>query len=331
MPEHSVLMPRTDRTRRLAALLRVLNGGSKGCTITQVVQATGTSKATAYRDLELLRQSGYTLQIKTVNGEARYTAIASELTSQPMSARERAALLLARRALSSVEGTWLVQELDALLRQGRSVGETQSGVLFKLGLLSYDPKILQTLHDAVTQQRVLRIRYRGAEDASARSRIVHPVRLQVADQQPYLLAWDESKRALRVFKAARVRQATKLRSKSRMPASALEAMDQAHSVKIWQNEPCEVRIRIAPAAARFVHEWPLVPGQVLESGSDGSVVVCATVYGLPETLRWTLRWGRNAEVLSPSTLRESVQRELSEALAAYKPRGASRPKARMSP
>src|SRR4051812_38635928 len=109
-------MARVDRTRRVARLISVLSGNKKGSTITQIMKATGTSKATAYRDLELVRESGYTLETATLNGEARYTLLASDFAREAMTAREHAALLLARRALSGVEGTWLARELDTILK-----------------------------------------------------------------------------------------------------------------------------------------------------------------------------------------------------------------------
>jgi predicted DNA-binding transcriptional regulator YafY len=86
----------------------------KGCTIGQIQRATGASRATAYRDLELLRESGYTLNTATVNGEAHYFLSASELSLQPMTPKERAAIALAKRALHAVDGTWLSQELEGV-------------------------------------------------------------------------------------------------------------------------------------------------------------------------------------------------------------------------
>ncbi|MEY4513636.1 MAG: hypothetical protein RLZZ450_5758, partial [Pseudomonadota bacterium] len=110
-----------DRTRRVARLVAVLSRHPKGCTIGQVIRATGASRATAYRDLSLLRDSGYEVRVDTVNGEARYVVTASALATEPMTAKERAAIALARRALSSIEGSWVVRELDAVLERSRTV------------------------------------------------------------------------------------------------------------------------------------------------------------------------------------------------------------------
>jgi predicted DNA-binding transcriptional regulator YafY len=312
-----VYVARVDRARRVTRLVAVLSGQAKGCSIQHIVRATNSSRATAYRDLELLRQSGYTLEVETVNGEARYSVAASALAVRAMTPRERAAIALARRALSSIEGTWLVRELDAVLSRAHAVAAQDSGVQLALSTPRYDPEILRVLHQGVTARRKLRIRYRGADDEAPRERVVHPVEIHVVDQQPYLIAWDELRRDLRTFKLSRVSVAKLLRDKAAPEQPTRAARSEAKAVKVWSTDPIDVRIRIAKPVARFVTEWPLTPTQQLEPAPRGAVDVCARVYGLSETLRWVLRWGKGAEVRAPEALRELVREELAAALAGY--------------
>lgn len=313
-------MGRTERPKRIARLVTLLSTNKKGSTIGQIVRSTGTSRATAYRDLELLRDcgSGVQLQTITVNGEARYSLIGSALAINSMTAREHAAIALARRALSAVEGSWPVRELDALLERCRASLREDDGVLLKLGMLAYDPALLGVVHQAVTERRMLRIRYRGAQDDAQQNRSVHPHRLQVVDQQPYLLAWDEAKRAMRTFKLARMTQAKLLRAKARIPPLALaEKATGAEPVKVWQSAPVAVRIRVAAPVVRYLREWPLVPSQQLEPAPRGAVDVCASILGIEEATRWVLRLGKNARVMEPPSLRARVLEELRGALAGY--------------
>ncbi|HVZ36208.1 MAG TPA: WYL domain-containing transcriptional regulator [Polyangiaceae bacterium] len=310
-------MAREERARRVARLVGVLGNAGKGCTIQQIVRTTKSSRATVYRDLELLREAGYAVQrVDTVNGEARYALAVSALAARAMTPHELAALALGRRALASVEGSQLVRELDAMLARAGDVSAEAPGVELALPALAHHPDVLRVLHEGVTQKRTLRIRYRGAKDEEGRDRVVHPVTLQVVDQQPYLIAWDELRRALRTFKVARVARAKLLRSKARA-TDEKPGDGRAKAVKVWSSEPVDVRIRIAKPVARFLAEWPLVPNQAVERGPDGTVDVCARVYGLEETLRWILRWGVHAEALEPAALRQRVREELAGALAAY--------------
>jgi hypothetical protein len=69
-----------DRTRRVARLVAVLSRQPRGCSIQHLARATRRSRATTYRDLDLLRESGYALRVETLNGEARYSIAASALS-----------------------------------------------------------------------------------------------------------------------------------------------------------------------------------------------------------------------------------------------------------
>jgi predicted DNA-binding transcriptional regulator YafY len=223
---------------------------------------------------------------------------------------------LARRALSSVEGSWVVRELDAVLERSRTVAQQATRIDLTLAPLSYQPDILRVLHEALTAQRKLRIHYRGASDATGKDRVVHPSHLQVVDQQAYLVAWDEQRRDRRTFKVTRISRAKLLRDKAQ-PQRADVRDDKAKSVKVWSSDPFDVRVRIAKDVERFINEWPLASNQSVEPAPRGATDVCARVYGLEETLRWVLRWGRHAEVVSPPALRQRVHEELLGALASY--------------
>lgn len=311
-------MPSPSRAQRTARLIQAIASRKNGITVRQLCAATGASRATLYRDFDLLKDSGYTLRTQTVSGEARYHITGTELAQRSLSPREHATAALARRALSALAGTAPVQELERLLLRAR--GEPIEALHIELAspALQAHPDLLHILQDAAAAQRVLLIRYRGAGDAAPKSRRVHPIQVQVVDHAPYLIAWDEGRKGVRTFKAARISIAKKLRDKCRIPEHATKPTDsRARSVKIWSGMPVDVRIRIAKHAARYATEWPLTPEQALQPAPGGAIDVCARVYGLEETLRWTLRWGQNAEAIEPSELRVRVATELTAALASY--------------
>jgi proteasome accessory factor B len=311
-------MSTANRARRIARLIQAIGTRKQGASIRQLMESTGASRPTLYRDLELIRESGYALRAETVGGEARYFVEGSELAQRALSPREHATAALARHALLPLAGTTPVQALEHLLFRARGTPMAPLNVEIAAPASRAHPKVLHTIEAAAAERRVLSIRYRGAKDAHAKPRRVHPIKLQVVDATPYLLAWDESARAVRTFRASRISVARKLRDKCRIPAAATEPVDpRARSVKVWSGSPVDVRIRIAPSAARFATEWPLTSDQSLEPGPGGALDVCARVYGLEETLRWTLRWGRNAEVLEPAELRGRVVEELGAALSGY--------------
>jgi predicted DNA-binding transcriptional regulator YafY len=170
------------RNRRAIRLVSVLSTQRKGCTVAQIERLMKASRATIYRDLQLLCECGYALHREIVNGETRYSIAASALAIDPMTPKQHAAIALARRALAPLEGSWLISELDALLKRANSADPQETGVELALASPRYHPDVLRVLHEAVSRRCKLRLRYRGARDDGVKDRVVHPVHLQVVDQ-----------------------------------------------------------------------------------------------------------------------------------------------------
>lgn len=305
------------QTRRIARLVAALAKADKGRSVGQLLQMSRVSRATLYRDIKLLAESGYELQIQTVNGEAHYRLHASGLSLTPMTATERAAIALARRGLSALEGSSAARELDTLLGRGAGDSAPDGAIRLVVATQSYDPEIVRVIDSAISKRRKLEIEYHGSKDKHPRSRTVNPVELRVVNQHGYLIAWDDERRDQRIFKFARITRARMLREKASAPTTQGSTEASATAVKIWSSEPIDVSIRIHREGARYVREWPLTPDQLVDVTQSGAVNVRARVYGLQETLRWTLRWGQHAEVLSPNELRDLVTNELRAALARY--------------
>jgi predicted DNA-binding transcriptional regulator YafY len=145
-----------------------------------------------------------------------------------------------------------------------------------------------------------------------------PLLLRMVDDELYLFAWSHERSDTRTFKVARIVEATMREEPAGAhPEVVLEAAFRG-AVKAWSGPLSRVRVRIRPAKAWLVDEYPLVRNQETVREGDGSAVVCAEVAGLVEAVRWVLSWGRDAEALDPVELREAVADELAETLAGYR-------------
>ena len=87
--------------------------------------------------------------------------------------------------------------------------------------------------------------------------------------------------------------------------------------KVIHDKPVKVKIRFDKKAAGYIKEkiWP--HNQTIELQKDGSIIFSAEVAGTDEVKHWVMSWGRQAEVLEPSFLREEIARELAECLNKY--------------
>lgn len=305
-------MNTVERQYELLAILR--RRRRRGATPREMMEATGASKQTLYRDLKLL--SRYVpVTSETVNGEARWKLLSDG--GAPLGHAEREALGLALAALAPLEGTSVHRTLRALLRGAREPGATRSHVAVKSSPLRADQSVNARLDDAIQRRRRARVLYRGAHDEDPRPRVVEPVELETVNGVAYVVVYDLEAGGWRTFKLVRIAGVEVLTERSMHVDDYDPVALREGSVGVWVGEPVDVEVLVRAEVARFASEWPLSPDQTLQRLEDGAVVVRARVAGTVEAKRWVLRWGRGALVLAPASFRAEVAEELGAALAGY--------------
>ena len=143
---------------RLWTIVEALRAARRGLTAAQLLQRTGASRATIYRDLSVLRASGVPVDKRAIVGEMRYVLSGAE-SARAATPLQLAALLTARRALGTLEDTRLVRELDALIRGLSGVPPTSPAVHYPPAR-ALAPKRLVDFDRALEHARVLRLRRR---------------------------------------------------------------------------------------------------------------------------------------------------------------------------
>lgn len=279
------------------------------------------SRATLYRDLDILEGSGFLVKEEGERGsEKRYHLQAGvKVSPMPPTREQTLAMRLARRLLAPLEGTRILYELDALLpRSSPAAEEAEARPTFafppphRFG----ESALVRSVERAIEDKKRLTFMYEPKHGDCA-ERTVDPLTFLVRDDHLYLAAFDLEREGIRTFKIARMRDACVL-DEAAAPHPDYDGKSVfKHAAKIWSGPLVEVVVRIQPGAARFASEWPLIPDQTLEPLADGAVLVRAEVHGVIEAMRWVLRWGQEAQVLSPPELRAAVVAELLGAIQAY--------------
>lgn len=305
-------------SRQLRIMLE-LHRHPSGLSSEKLASLIGASRATINRDLELLRRRvGLPIERVRRTGEIWHRLCELPAFAVAGSPLQQAALRLAREALAPLVGTALVGQLDALLSLLPGDATPVTG-LDLAGKAQRGPtQVVQAIDRAMRDGRRLEILTRvAARGGETKRYLLDPLLLRMVDEDLYLFAWSHERKATRTFKVARILEAT-LRAEP-VEAHPDIAPEKAFrgAVKAWSGTLTRVKIRVRPAVAWLIDEYPLVAGQEVSSESDGSAVVSADVAGLVEAVRWVLSWGRNAEALEPKALRSAVADELSEALGGY--------------
>ena len=189
---------------------------------------------------------------------------------------------------------------------------------------------LEALTGAVLRREEVRFRYYAIGRDLLAGREVEPWGLGYHSGHWYLAGHDLGRKALRTFRVDRIRG----RVRSGGPASHEVPVDfdvRAHVGRSpWEFEkerrPVRARIRFAPAVAWMVKE-NLRRGESFRDEPDGGGVLELRATAREAVLRFVLKHGRLAEVVSPPDLRDEAREILRRTCALHRGKPSAVPKA----
>jgi predicted DNA-binding transcriptional regulator YafY len=172
---------------------------------------------------------------------------------------------------------------------------------------------LPLLQQAVSQDRVLWLRYHSWNSDEVSERKVEPYTLVFYGNDWHLVGYCRLREGVRDFRAARILEAHLLSEGFERPVglSADPEGDRA--------PPQEVRVWLDGAVVPWARETPPFGFEHEERGEGGSVFVISC-WDVRRLLPWLLGWGASARVLSPPEIVRRMRHEV-EALAEAYPEG----------
>lgn len=185
----------------------------------------------------------------------------------------------------------------------------------RLAALGNEPEgsaeMRRALQDCIRARRVARIRYRSATSSTTDERRVHPLGLVWARGSWFVIAWCEMKDGLRVFRFDRVLAVQREDDKFTPPEGfSLESVLRDGKVLTGQ-EAVQMRVRYSARIARWIAERERVAEE-----ADGSVAMDIPVLSDAWAVRRVLRYGPDAVVEGPESIRALVRAHL-KILAVY--------------
>ncbi|MGA9335030.1 MAG: YafY family protein [Rudaea sp.] len=320
-----------DRYERISTLHRILKSTRYPVPLARLMDELGCSRATAYRDIAFLRD-----------------ALGAPIDSDG----EQAAFHYATGEAERFElpGLWLnSEELQALLALNQLVGRTGPGILasalepfrsridkllsnqldgknFSLerirvigsGSRQVDETTFRHVASAVLERRRLKFDYRARSTDQPTARTVSPQRLTHYRDNWYLDAWDHGRDALRSFALDRIVRVDVLEETAEDRDETELNQHLASSYGIFSGAPkATATIRFSKHAARWVVDEHWHSQQHGEWLDDGRYELKVPYSNSRELLMDVLRYGPDAEVVAPVSLREELRIMLQLAIGAY--------------
>lgn len=317
-----------NRTERLFALILLLQN-RPSMTSRELAEHFGVSRRTIFRDLRALSESGVPLTYADGGG---YEILEGyQLPPLMLSAREAATLLMGTEFMKLQADASLRKDAGQVAMKIQSVlpDEVQEYIDRLKQRTVLDPYWLHAyqedeeergrwyeLSEAVARQRTISMEYYVQSRDELTRRKVDPLGLVYYTDHWNLIAFDHLREAIRNFRLDNIQSMHTTLDRFEPPSD----FDLEEHLKERGQSPQNQQITIRFSDA--VYQWARrgIPAQVEEERElDGEVEVTFSFENLDYLSHWLLRYGTQARVLAPDTLRERVRDEAMALAGQYAP------------
>ncbi len=183
-----------------------------------------------------------------------------------------------------------------------------------------DPIILETVYDALFNDRQFRARYHRRYDDSVQDYVIHPLGIVFRDGVVYLICMRDGREGVVQMALHRMRSAKLLAAPAERPVDFdLQRYVEDGGLDFrmgWQ--PLHLELLLDPATAVHLGETPLSDDQRMIEAADGRMRLQATVADTAQVRWWLLGLGDQVEVIAPAALRDDIADRLGRALGQYR-------------
>lgn len=326
-------MARGEPLIRQWNLLKALQAHRFGISAEELAERLECDKRTVQRDMKVLREVGFPVEHEVRDFGKRFWKLSGRFIESDelmLSITEMLSLFLCQQLLSPLSGTQfgdgLVTALDkikALLpKKALKYFEGLEESLFVKQVAHHDYSIqdkeIAIINDAISSNRVLKIRYQSVSKSEPYDALFHPYGLVLYGVNLYCVGFLEKYGEVRTLKVSRLLGVELTDKTFRRPAEfALDSHLQGAFGIIASGKPQTVVVRFTNWAATNVREHQWHPTQQIIENEKDHCVARFELSNTTEFRRWILGFGRDAVVMEPKELAKNILVELQSTREAY--------------
>ncbi|MBV8749086.1 MAG: WYL domain-containing protein [Candidatus Eremiobacteraeota bacterium] len=242
-----------------------------------------------------------------------------------LSHRELLGLVTLKRLGSSLGGTFataIEETTQKLLRSSdrrAEVAVETSSFAIRFETIAPDEaveRVFEQLQGAEREHRRVEFAYTDKRDVRTQRR-VDPYGFIVSNSRIYLVGYDHNRLDMRVFAVDNVADVAVTPQTFEKPADFNLDAYGADSVSgvVHGDAIADVTVRFSPVVAKAAAAQVVARDRRVVRRDDGSVEITYRVADPLEIVRWSLRWGTEAEVVAPEEARRAAA-EIARSLAA---------------
>ena len=287
----------------------------EGATLQELMDGGAVSARTVYRDIEALSQSGLPLHF---DSESRRYRFLQQVFLQPLTFTVREATALVQCVQGMCRDDLPIRpDLRHALEKILSCLPVESQKKVDAGRQAVDIRLtkhpvgigrtlFQQVEEAVRERRRLSLRYYTKSRETWTERILDPYVIVFRGRAWYVVGFCHLRGGVKLFRLDRMEAVELLLTTFELPKNFSPDAFFAGSWLIEQGETVRVKLKFAPAAARWVRDEQFHESQQTEELANGSILFEVCVQGTREITRWILGYGGDVEVLEPEAVRQAV-------------------------
>ena len=289
------------------------------------------SSKTVQRDLDYLRDElEAPIAFDRVQNGYFYSRADYVLPFLPMDGKDLFSIGVAAQVLSLFGGTPLARDLRACYQRlaelmPPAVRLRPEIVMERLALraAAFRPvreETWQAVAEAMQRGVSLSIRYRRPGAPAEEPRIVHPYAFVLSGRDWMMLAEDQAAGQVKIFYLARMASAALTGQRYAIPRDfdADAFFRNTFGLFVGSAKPFRLRVRFSRDISDEVRELHFHRQQRIETTRDGEAILELPAQSLKEARRFVLAYGKEAVVLEPPELVESLRREAEALVRAYR-------------
>jgi proteasome accessory factor B len=313
------------QTERQIFILLLLSENKRGYTINDIHSSLDkwnviVDKKTIMRDIDSLSGICF-ISEEEKNGRTYYTADKFRLRDITFTSPELISMAFLLELLKPYQNMTMGKTSQELIHKildnttnlNREFIEHFSG-LVSINTNSYindnvNPETEEKLQTAIRNKNKVRINYRSFGSEEDTIRIIHPLELLINDGALSVVSYCELRSSIRDFRVSRIKELTVLEEHFDTPWEYYQDKNRNKFIHLSGSQPVPVQIQFDEKTGKYIKEYEAeLADEIIDT--DNGILFKRNTAITEELVRWILKHGSGAKVMSPPELLEKVKTEL---------------------
>lgn len=297
-------------------------------TASELAETLEVDKKTIYRYINSLNKAN--IPVHTKKGRYGGFYIDEEFYMKPskLSEEEIQSLLMATEILTEENGFTQQKELQSAVSKIKSFsindnvelkGLNDNGdfKISEIGSLQNLEDKISKINYSMNRGRALSLNYFSINKNSLTIRKVDPYNLIFKSGAWYIIGYCHMKEQVETFKVSRIKS-LKITDEIYMRPHSFQLKDYLENCwALFTGEKTKIAIKFNKDMDSFIRDTRWHANQEIKVLEDGSVLFSIYVDEVESVKNWVMGFGKNAEIIEPSGLRDEIKQEIQEMYKKY--------------